>query len=396
MSTTARLDRVVLIVLDSCGCGALPDADKYGDAGANTLGNLSQHVGGMTLPNLEAYGLGHLTNILGVPAAATPKGAFGKMKEASAGKDTTTGHWEMCGLLVERPFPTFPGGFPKELIDNFSQEIGRGVLGNKPASGTTILDELGEEHVRTGAVIVYTSGDSVFQIAAHEDVVPLAELYKICKIARRYCDALPVARVIARPFIGKPGAWKRTYNRRDFSMPPPSATVLDEMKQRGLSVVGVGKIWDIFAGQGVTENIHSEGNADGLERTLEALERVKQGLVFLNLVDFDMLYGHRRDPAGYYRALQEFDAYLPKLVAKLGPRDLMLITADHGNDPTFRGTDHTREFVPILAIGGDAAGRDLGTRNGFFDIGQTLADAFSLPPLSHGQSLLPLLSAPVS
>jgi phosphopentomutase len=393
---TTKLDRVVLIVLDSCGCGALPDADKYGDLGADTLGNLSQHVGGMTLPHLQAYGLGHLTTILGVPPVAAPKGAFGKMKEASAGKDTTTGHWEMAGLLVDKPFPTFPHGFPKELMDAFSKEIGRGVLGNKPASGTTILDELAPEHIRTGAVIVYTSGDSVFQIAAHEDVVPIAELYKICEIARRYCDALPVARVIARPFIGTPGAWKRTYNRRDFSMPPPSATVLDEMKQRGLPVVGVGKIWDIFAGHGVTENIHSEGNLDGLERTLEALDRVKQGLVFLNLVDFDMLYGHRRDPAGYYRALQEFDAFLPKLVAKLGPRDLMLITADHGNDPTFRGTDHTREFVPILAIGGDAAGHDLGTRSGFFDIGQTLADAFALPSLQHGQSLLPLLSAPVS
>jgi phosphopentomutase len=391
-----KLDRIVLIVLDSCGCGALPDADQYGDAGADTLGNLSQHVGGMTLPHLQAYGLGHLTTILGVPPALAPKGAFGKMKEASAGKDTTTGHWEMAGLLVERPFPTFPNGFPQALIDAFSKEVGRGVLGNRPASGTTILDELAPEHMRTGALIVYTSGDSVFQIAAHEDVVPIAELYQICEVARRYCDALPVARVIARPFIGTPGAWKRTYNRRDFSMPPPSATVLDEMKRRGLPVVGVGKISDIFAGQGVTENIHSEGNLDGLERTLEALERVKQGLIFLNLVDFDMLYGHRRDPAGYYRALQEFDAFLPKLVAKLGPRDLMLITADHGNDPTFRGTDHTREFVPILAIGGDAAGRDLGTRSGFFDIGQTLADAFALPPLAHGQSLLPLLSAPAS
>jgi phosphopentomutase len=388
----AGLDRVVLIVLDSCGCGAMPDAARYGDEGADTLGNLSRHVGGMTLPHLQAYGLGHLTSILGVPPVAAPKGAFGKMREASAGKDTTTGHWEMCGLCVDKPFPTFPQGFPQPMIDAFAKEIGRGVLGNKTASGTTILDELGEEHMKTGAVIVYTSADSVFQIAAHEEVVPLDELYKICEIARRYCDDLPIARVIARPFVGKPGSFKRTYNRRDFSMPPPEPTVLDQIAGRGLPVVGVGKIWDIFAGKGVTENVHSEGNRDGLERTLEAIDRTPRGLVFLNLVDFDMLYGHRRDPAGYYQALQEFDTYLPKIVDKLGPKDLLLITADHGNDPTFRGTDHTRELVPILAIGGNSAGRDLGVRDGFFDIGQTLADAFGLPPLSRGQSMLPALS----
>ncbi len=393
---TGKIDRVLLVVLDSCGCGAMPDAASYGDAGADTLGNLSRHVGGMTLPHLEAYGLGHLTAILGVPPAAAPRGAFGKMREASAGKDTTTGHWEMTGLEVRRPFPTFPDGFPPELIAAFATEIGRGVLGNKPASGTTILDELGPEHMKTGAVIVYTSADSVFQIAAHEDIVPLDELYRICEIARRYCDALPIARVIARPFVGQPGAWKRTYNRRDFSMPPPEPTVLDAIAKAGLPVVGVGKIWDIFAGHGVTENVHSEGNRDGLERTLAALDRTPRGLVFLNLVDFDMLYGHRRDPAGYYAALREFDAYLPRLVEKLGPRDLLLITADHGNDPTFPGTDHTREFVPILAVGGaalHAAGRDLGTRSGFYDIGQTLADAFGLRPLSRGESLLPALSA---
>ena len=393
---TMKLDRVVLIVLDSCGCGELPDAAKYGDEGANTLGNLSVHVGGMTLPHLQAYGLGHLTTILGVPPVAAPKGAFGKMKEASAGKDTTTGHWEMAGLQVDQPFPTFPNGFPKALMDSFSKEIGRAVLGNKPASGTTILDELGPEHMKTGAVIVYTSGDSVFQIAAHEEVIPLEELYKICEIARRYCDELPIARVIARPFVGQPGSFKRTYNRRDFSMPPAEKTVLDAIAKAGLPVVGIGKISDIFAGQGITENVHTEGNKDGLEQTLTVLDRVKQGLVFINLVDFDMLYGHRRDPEGYYRALQEFDAFLPQLVAKLGPRDLLLLTADHGNDPTFRGTDHTREFVPILAVGGSSmksAGRDLGTRLGFYDIGQTLADGFGLPPLPRGQSLLPALSA---
>ena len=396
----AKIDRVLLVVLDSCGCGELPDAKKYGDEGANTLGNMSMKVGGMTLPNLMAYGLGHLTTILGVPPVAAPKGAFGKMKEASAGKDTTTGHWEMAGLQVDKAFPTYPDGFPAPMMAAFSKEIGRGILGNVPASGTTILDELADEHVRTGAVIVYTSGDSVFQIAAHEDVIPVDELYRICEIARRYCDALPIARVIARPFVGTPGAWKRTYNRRDFSMPPAEPTVLDAIVKAGLPVVGIGKIWDIFAGQGVTENIHSEGNRDGLEQTLAAMDRTPKGLVFLNLVDFDMLYGHRRDPEGYYRALQEFDEYLPKLVAKLGPNDLMLITADHGNDPTYRGTDHTREYVPILAIDcgrkGSAistAGRNLGTRLGFYDIGQTMADAFGLAPWPRGQSILPSLSA---
>ncbi|MEO6952154.1 MAG: phosphopentomutase [Polyangia bacterium] len=395
-----KIDRVLLVVLDSCGCGELPDAKKYGDEGANTLGNMSIKVGGMTLPNLMAYGLGHLTTILGVPPVAAPKGAFGKMREASAGKDTTTGHWEMAGLQVDKAFPTFPGGFPLPMMEAFSKEIGRGILGNVPASGTTILDELGDEHVRTGSIIVYTSGDSVFQVAAHEDVVPLDELYRICEIARRYCDDLPIARVIARPFVGTSGHWKRTYNRRDFSMPPAAPTVLDAITKAGLPVVGVGKIWDIFAGQGVTENVHSEGNRDGLEQTLAVMDRTPKGLVFLNLVDFDMLYGHRRDPEGYYKALQEFDEYLPKLVAKLGPNDLMLITADHGNDPTYRGTDHTREYVPILAIDSGktgsataAAGRDLGTRLGFYDIGQTIADGFGLAPWPRGQSILSSLSA---
>jgi phosphopentomutase len=387
----SKLDRVVLMVLDSCGCGALPDAGRYGDAGADTLGNLSVRVGGMTLPHLMGLGLGHLTTILGVPPVARPRGAFGKMRESSAGKDTTTGHWEMCGLNVATPFPTFPDGFPRELMERFEREIGRGTLGNKVASGTVILDELGAEHMRTGKVIVYTSADSVFQVAAHEDIVPVEELYRICLIARRLCDELPVARVIARPFVGEPGKFRRTYNRRDFSMPPPEPTVLDAIAAAGLPVVGVGKIWDIFAGQGVTENVHSEGNADGCTRTLEAFDKCERGLIFVNLVDFDMLYGHRRDPAGYYAALQQFDTFLPELERRLGPRDLLLITADHGNDPTFRGTDHTREYVPILALGGRAAGHDLGVRVGFFDVAQTLADAFGLPPWPRGVSFLPAL-----
>ena len=386
-----RIDRVILIVLDSCGCGAAPDAKAYGDDGSNTLGNMSVKVGGLTLPHLQGLGLGHLTTILGVPPVAAPRGAFGKMREASAGKDTTTGHWEMTGLQVDRGFPTFPHGFPQELIDRFAREIGRGVLGNKTASGTAIIEELGVEHLKTGKPIVYTSADSVFQIAMHEDVIPLDEQLRISEAARKLCDEVPVARVIMRPFVGEPGSFKRTYNRRDLSMPPPVATILDSIADAKMPVVGVGKISDIYAGRGITENVHSEGNADGLARTLAALDRVERGVVFVNLVDFDMLYGHRRDPKGYYAALQQFDAFLPSLLGRLGPRDLVLITADHGNDPTWKGTDHTREYVPILAFGSRAPARaraDLGTRGGFFDVAQTLAEAFAVGPWPRGESFL--------
>jgi phosphopentomutase len=391
MGNTA-VDRVILIVLDSCGCGAAPDAAAYGDAGADTLGNMSLTLGGLTLPHLQGLGLGHLTTILGVPPVAAPRGAFGKMREASAGKDTTTGHWEMAGLQVGTAFPTFPHGFPTEMMERFARLSGRGWLGNKTASGTEIIEELGAEHMKTGKLIVYTSADSVFQIAAHEEIVPVEELYRIGAIARQLCDELPVARVIARPFVGEPGSFKRTYNRRDFSMPPPSATILDSIADAKLPVIGVGKIWDIFAGRGVTENVHSEGNSDGMARTLAAMERLERGLIFTNLVDFDMLYGHRRDPAGYYRALQEFDAFLPKLQQRLGLRDVVVITADHGNDPTYRGTDHTREYVPLIAMSRHAAGHDLGVRNGFYDIAQTLADAFALPARERGVSFLPALT----
>jgi len=385
------LDRAVLIVLDSCGVGAAPDAASYGDAGANTLGNLSRRLGGLQLPNLAALGLGHLTEVVGVPRSAAPRGAFGRLRERSAGKDTTTGHWELCGLQIDHAFPTFPTGFPKTMLDRFTAETGRGVLGNCTASGTAILDELGPEHLRTGAFIVYTSADSVFQIAAHEQVVPLPELYRACVIARRLCDEYQIGRVIARPFIGQPGAFQRTYNRRDFALPPPEPTVLDRISEAGLPVVGVGKIWDIFAGHGVTQNIHSEGNTDGLALTLKALDETPRGLVFVNLVDFDMLYGHRRDAVGYGRALGEFDAFLPQLFARLGPRDLVMLTADHGNDPTWAGTDHTREEVPILAFGAAAPRReraDLGVRDGFFDVAQTLCDGFGLPAWPRGRSFL--------
>ena len=387
----AKLERVALLVLDGCGCGASADADRYGDTGANTLGNLARRLGPLSLPNLGRLGLGNLTRIDGVAPVAQAEAAFGRMREASAGKDTTTGHWEMCGLRTDTAFPTFPHGFPDEMLRRFSAETGRGVLGNKVASGTTILDELGDKHCENGDLIVYTSADSVFQIAAHEAVVPLAELYRICEVARRLCDEKQIGRVIARPFIGKPGAWKRTYNRRDYSLPPPQPTVLNRIADAGLPVVGVGKISDIFAGSGVTENIHTEGNLDGLAATLAAFDKLGRGLVFTNLVDFDMLYGHRRDPSGFYRALSDFDAFLPSLLERLGPNDLVLLTADHGNDPTFAGTDHTREFVPLLAATNKKTGVALGERSGFFDIASTLAEGFGTPPTEHGQSFLAAL-----
>ncbi|HNF97679.1 MAG TPA: phosphopentomutase [Pseudomonadota bacterium] len=390
----APFDRVVLIVLDSCGCGSSPDADRYGDAGANTLGHIGERVGGIRLPNLAALGLGNVTQIPGVPPVDKPLGGFGRMRESSRGKDTTTGHWELAGLDVQSEFPTYPSGFPADMIARFSQATGRGVLGNRPASGTTILDELGPEHLRTGSLIVYTSADSVFQIAAHEQVVPLDELYRACEIARKLCDEKNISRVIARPFVGEPGRFKRTYNRRDYAMPPPQETVLSRLASSGQPVVGVGKIWDIFAGHGITDNIHSEGNTDGLRLTLDALSQTKRGLIFVNLVDFDMLYGHRRDPQGYARALVEFDEFLPSLHSKLTPRDLVLLTADHGNDPTWTGTDHTREDVPLLAFTTTAPSpqtADMGLRSGFFDVAQTLCDAFALPAWSRGKSVLPHL-----
>jgi phosphopentomutase len=385
-----RPERVILLVLDSVGCGELPDAEKYGDVGSDTLGNTSRRVGGMTLPYLQKYGIGNLTTILGVPPAIRPAGGYGKMIEASAGKDTTTGHWELAGLRVEKPFSLFPRGFPDEILEPFKQQTGRGVLGNKPASGTVILDELGDEHVRTGDLIVYTSGDSVFQIAAHEEVVPLEELYAASRIARRILDDHYVGRVIARPFVGTgKGSYKRTYNRKDFSMVPPEPTVLDAIAAAGIPVVGIGKIEDIYAGRGITEGIHSEGNADGLRLTLEAMSRTPRGVVMNNLVDFDMLYGHRSNPAGYYECLRELDAFLPRIEEALAPGDVCMLTADHGNDPTDDSTDHTREHVPILVFGpGVPAGRVLGTRRTFSDVGATLAEIFGVSPPRHGTSFL--------
>jgi len=388
------IERVILLVMDSVGAGAAPDADRYGDAGSSTLGHVAEAAGGADLPTLAGLGLGNILPLRGMKPARAPRGAFGKCAELSAGKDTATGHWELAGLRIDQPFRTFPDGFPEEILAPFRQRTGRGVLGNVPASGTEIIETLGAQHVATGDLIVYTSADSVFQIAAHEDVVPIAELYEICRIARDILDPYGVGRVIARPFVGpRPGEYKRTYNRRDFAMPPPEPTVLDRLHEGGWPVIGIGKIPDIYCGRGISEDIHTEGNLDGMKHTREVLGRVDRGLVFVNLVDFDTLYGHRRDPAGYYACLREFDAELAAMERMIDPgRDLVLITADHGNDPTFPGTDHTREYVPLLAFGpAAAAGVDLGTRDSFADVGATIADIFQVAPPSNGHSFLPEL-----
>ena len=386
------IQRIILIILDSVGVGETPDAHHYGDCGANTLSNTAKHNGGLELPTLQTLGLGNLTPTEGVLPCNNPLGAFGKCAELSAGKDTTTGHWELVGLHTQTPFPVFPHGFPSDIIDPFIQQTGHGILGNKPASGTTILDELGEEHLKTKKLIVYTSGDSVFQIAAHEDVVPIDDLYRYCMIARRILDPYQVGRVIARPFIGSgKGHFKRTYNRRDFSILPPSDTVLNSIQNADLPVVGIGKIHDIYAGQGISTSYHTEGNIDGMNKTIEALDTIDQGLIMTNLVDFDMLYGHRRDPKGYGHCLETFDRQLADLKNKIHPtQDLVILTADHGNDPTMPGTDHTREYVPLIAFGPDAfSGINLGTRDSFADVGATIADIFKITLPKYGQSILP-------
>jgi len=377
-----RFRRAVILVADGVGCGAAPDAGDYGDAGADTLGHIARTVGGLSLPNLGALGVGHLTDVAGVPAVAGPRGAFGTMQEASAGKDTITGHWEMAGLLTTVALATFPHGFPPEITEPLRAAAGRGLLGNKTASGTAIIDELGPQHLATGDLILYTSADSVLQIAAHEEVLPLPELYRICEAAR----------AIARPFVGTPGAFRRTYNRRDFSLVPPEPTLLDRIRDTGLAVVGVGKISDIFAGRGLSQSLHSEGNVDGMRLTLEALAALDRGLLFVNFVDFDMLYGHRNDVAGFARALGALDAWLPAFTAALGPDDAAFITADHGNDPTTPGTDHTRERVPLLAFGPAVRPAVLGVRPTFADLGQTIAAGLGVPALAHGTSFLDVMA----
>jgi phosphopentomutase len=373
----AVIQRVVCIVLDSVGVGELPDAESYGDRGANTVGNIAAAVpGGLHLPNLGDLGIGHLTPIAGVPPAPQPRGAYGRLAERSAGKDTTVGHWELMGVVSLKPFPTYPNGFPPELISAFEERIGRKILGNVPASGTVIVEELGPRHIQTGYPIVYTSADSVFQIAAHEAVIPVPELYRFCGIARGLLvGEHRVGRVIARPFIGEPGRFFRTANRRDFSASPPKRTVLDILKDAGHQVLGVGKIGDIFAMKGLTDSVHTEHNMDGLDKILQAMHgRFEGGLLLANLGDFDTRYGHRNNPKAYAEALEAFDARLPEILGALGQRDVLLITADHGCDPTIAHTDHTREHVPCLVTG--AAVRPavgLGTRSTFADVGATIA-----------------------
>jgi phosphopentomutase len=390
---SSALRRAIILVADGVGCGGAPDALAYGDAGADTLGNLARAVGGLALPNLGALGIGNLTPIAGVPAVAAPEGAWGAMCEASAGKDTITGHWEMAGLVTTEAMATFPHGFPRAITDALRAAAGRDLIGNKTASGTAIIDELGPAHLATGALILYTSADSVLQLAAHEEVVPLPELYAICEKARLIADRHRIGRVIARPFVGRPGAFKRTYNRRDYALVPPEPTLCDVIAAAGLPVVGIGKIGDIFAMRGIGESIHSEGNVDGLRLTLDAMARVPRGLLFVNLVDFDMVYGHRNDVPGFARALAELDAWLPAFRAALAPGDAAFITADHGNDPTTPGTDHTRERVPLLAFGPAVRPAPLGDRASFCDLGQTIADGLGVPALARGRSFLDVIAA---
>lgn len=384
------ITRVTWIVLDSVGIGELPDAAAFGDEGAHTLGHIAESVPGFDLPELRRLGLANIAPIGDWAPHPAPEAAYGKMAETSAGKDTMTGHWELAGLHIPVPFRTFPDGFPAELIRAFEERTGRSVIGNKPASGTAIIEELGAEQMRTGAWIVYTSADSVFQIAAHEDIIPLDELYRGCEIARELTlhEPYAVGRVIARPYKGAPGSFTRTPNRRDYAVKPPEPTVLNALKDAGYDVLAVGKIDDIFSGEGITASYKTKSNADGIERTLELMDKPCRGIIFTNLVDFDALYGHRRDPAGYARALAEFDAAVPELKRRTGEDGLLVITADHGNDPVHHGTDHTREYVPLLIYNPRIGGRPLGVRSTFADLAATIAELFGAARPPHGTSFL--------
>jgi phosphopentomutase len=410
--------RAIVIVMDSVGIGELPDADAYGDCGSNTVGNIAKQVP-LRIPALRSLGLGRLVQLdvpeetaenaktaekaqkfLGKDSSANSAvfavssgswlGACGRMAEASKGKDSVTGHWEMMGIVLDRAFPTFPNGFDASVIAEFSRLTGRGVIGNKAASGTAIIDELGPEHMRTGAMIVYTSADSVFQIAAHEEVVPIPELYRDCEIAYTLVgEGLGVGRVIARPFVGAPGHFTRTSNRHDYALPPSDQTVLDRAKDAGVPVVAIGKIEDLFAGRGITRGIHTTGDEDGMDKVEAEMKAVDRGLIFTNLVDFDAQFGHRNDVAGYAANLERFDARLARLIPQLRDDDLLVVTADHGNDPTTPSTDHAREYVPLLIAGARVrAGCDLGTRTTFADLGQTLAEVFGLGSMRNGRSFL--------
>ncbi|MBE0503376.1 MAG: phosphopentomutase [Desulfuromonadales bacterium] len=380
-SQSEPIQRVILIVLDGVGIGALPDADSYGDSDANTLLHIAQREGGLQLPNLQQLGLGNILALPGIPPATQARAHYGRMQSSAVGKDSTTGHWEICGVTQLQPFATFPQGFPEEIIDAFTQQTGLAPLGNVAASGTDVLRRFGEEHLHSGRPIIYTSVDSVFQIAAHEEVIAPERLYEICQLTRKILDPYRIARVIARPFIGTAADnFKRTRHRHDFSMPPTSPTILDDLIERHLPVHAIGKISDLFAGRGISTSVATRNNQEGMEQTVAALERVGRGMIFANLVDFDMEYGHRLDVAGFARALERFDADLQPLMAALAPGDLLVITADHGCDPTTAGSDHSREYVPLLVWQpGMTAGQDLGTRATFADLAATIAKVFSLP-----------------
>ncbi|MBI5198449.1 MAG: phosphopentomutase [Nitrospirae bacterium] len=382
--------KVILITLDGLGIGELTDAKEFGDEGSNTLGNMATAVGGLKLPNLERMGLGLLGNFQGINKIKDPIASYGILAEASKAKDTSTGHWEMMGLIIERPFPLYPDGFPSEIIEVFEKAIGRKILGNKAASGTEIIKELGEEHMKTGRPIVYTSADSVFQIAAHEEVIPVEELYSICEIARDILkEPHNVGRVIARPFTGIPGNFKRTPRRKDYSLPPPGETVLDRLKEKNIPVVGIGKIEDIFVGKGISEAVHTENNQDGVEKTIEAMRKTDKGLILTNLVDFDMVYGHRNDPEGFAKALSDFDKNLPRFFQDMENGGILIITADHGCDPTTQRTDHSREYVPLLIYGKKIkAGINLGIRKTFADIGATISEIFDVGKTRAGEDFL--------
>jgi phosphopentomutase len=378
-----------LTVLDSVGVGELPDADAYGDRGSDTLGNISRRVP-LQLPVLRTLGLPRVANVAGMAPIDSPLGAYGRMAERSPGKDSVTGHWEIAGIVLDRAFPTFPNGFPADVIAEFEKRIGRRTIGNYAASGTAIIDQLGPEHVRTGRPIVYTSADSVFQIAAHEDVIPVPELYRICEIAYELVgEGMGVGRVIARPFVGTQGSFTRTANRHDYALPPPGTTLLDAMTAAGMTVHAIGKIQDLFAGRGVTTAVHTKSDDEGVDAIERAIETAGPGLVFTNLVDCDTLYGHRNDPAGYAANLERFDARLGRLLPALRERDLLIMTADHGNDPTTPSTDHAREHVPLFVLGKQVRpGTDLGIRPTFADLGQTVAEVFGVGPLANGTSFL--------
>lgn len=386
------MKRVFLVVLDSFGIGAAPDAAAFGDAGTNTLASCVA-TGRLAVPQLVRLGLGNIDGVTALPRAASPLGAYARLRECSAGKDTTIGHWEIAGLTSNMPLPTYPNGFPEEVLAPFRAATGRGILCNRPYSGTQVIADYGDAHLQTGDLIVYTSADSVFQIAAHESVVPPELLYNYCRTARRLLTGRhAVGRVIARPFVGTDGHYMRTANRRDFSLAPPRPTLLDDILAAGQSVIAVGKISDIFAGQGVTESRLTHSNAEGMEAFLAAQGESFAGLCFVNLVDYDMLYGHRRDPVGYAEALNAFDAFLPAFLNRMRQDDLLLITADHGCDPAYtRTTDHTREYTPLLAVGHGVCGGSLGTRDGFSCIAATVADYLTVPYRGDGESLLPLL-----